>query len=154
MYSTLAFIVFLAVVVLAAASGAIFMPGAWYAGLLKPSWTPPNWLFAPAWSVLYIMIATAGWLIWQVDEEVSGRTAALIAWGGQLVFNGAWSWLMFGLHRIDWALADIALLWLAISAFVAVTWRSNRPAAWLFVPYLAWVSFAAALNFAVWRLNP
>lgn len=141
---------FVVLVALVAAVSSHFMPGAWYAGLAKPSWTPPNWLFAPVWSVLYLMIALAGWLVWQEPET----TAAWPLWGAQLALNGAWSWLMFGQHRIGWALVDIALLWLSIAAFIAVAWRGNRPAALLFAPYLAWVSYAAALNAAVWRLNP
>lgn len=125
-----------------------FMPGAWYAGLAKPSWTPPGWLFGPVWSILYVMIAVAGWLAWEARA-----TAARWIWPLQLVLNGLWSPTMFGLHQIGGALVVVTLLWLAIAAFIAASWRPSRAAALLFVPYLAWVSFAAALNFAVWRLN-
>ena len=156
--AALSFVIFLAVVVLAAMSGAQFTPGAWYASLAKPPWTPPGWLFAPVWSLIYLMIATAGWLIWRSaaasGEQAAARTAALVAWGTQMVFNGAWSWLMFGRHQISLALIDIVLLWLTIAAFTWLAWRVSRPAALLFLPYLAWISFASALNFAVWRLNP
>lgn len=143
------FAVFALLTLAAAASGAQFMPGAWYAGLAKPSWTPPNWVFPVVWPILYVMIAVAGWRAW-----LTGARAALGPWGAQLVLNGAWSWLMFGQHRIGAALADLALLWIAIAAFVAMTWRPARAAAMLFLPYLAWVTFAGALNWAVLSANP
>ena len=145
----LTFLLFVALVAAVAASGATFRPGEWYAALAKPSWTPPGWLFAPVWSVLYLMIAVAGWLIWREPQTLAAR----VAWGGQLVLNGAWSWLMFGQHQIGWALADIGSMCLVIAAFIALAWHPSRTAALLFVPYLAWVGFAAALNFEVWRLN-
>lgn len=140
---------FAVVTLLAAATGAMFMPGAWYAGLAKPSWTPPDWLFGPAWTVLYVMIAIAGWLIWRAQ----GPGLALALWGVQLVLNAAWSWLMFGRHDILAALVDVAALWLSIAALILAAWSVSQTAALLLLPYLAWVSFAAALNLAVWRLN-
>lgn len=142
--------VFLALVAAVAAVAGQFMPGAWYLGLAKPSWTPPGWLFGPVWAVLYLAIAIAGWLVWRVV----GAGLALSLWGAQLALNGLWSPVMFGAHRIDLALAVIVVLWLAIAAFAATAWRVSRGAALLFLPYLAWVSFATALNFAIWRLNP
>lgn len=144
------FLVFLALVAFVAASGFFFRPGAWYAGLAKPGWTPPNWLFGPAWTILYLMIAFSGWLVWRVD----GADAAVAIWGIQLVFNGLWSFLFFGRRRMDLAFADIGALWLAIAGFIVVAWPASQTAALLFVPYLAWVSFAAALNAGVWHLNP
>jgi benzodiazapine receptor len=142
--------VFLALVFLAATTGAFFQPGQWYAGLNKPSWTPPNWLFPVAWTVLYTMIAVAGWKVWQAE----GLRAALVVWGIALAFNMAWSWIMFGRQEIGLALIDLILLWVAIVAFMVLAWPVSRTAVYLFVPYLFWVSFAGALNFAVWRLNP
>lgn len=141
--------VFVVLVFIVASVSSRYMPGPWYASLAKPSWTPPNWLFAPVWTVLYLMIAIAGWLVWKKGQT----SAALPLWGAQLVLNGAWSWIMFGLHRIDLALIEVAFLWLSIASFIVVTWRDNRNAALLFLPYLAWVSFASALNLAIWRLN-
>jgi len=140
---------FVLVTALAATTGAKFMPGTWYASLAKPSWTPPNWLFGPVWTVLYIMIAVAGWLVWRE----AGWSAPLVFWGAQLILNTAWSVIMFGAHKIGWALADLVLLWLAIVGFIVTAWPISSTAALLFVPYLAWASFAGALNFAVWRLN-
>ena len=150
----IACVVFLALVAVVAASGAQFRPGAWYLALAKPSWTPPGWLFAPVWTTLYLMIAVAGWLVWQSSGSVMDRRNALIAWGVQLVLNGAWSYLMFGQHQIALALVDIVLMWVTIAAFVALAWRPSRLAALLFTPYLAWVSLATALNATIWRLNP
>lgn len=145
----LSLLVFILLVAGAAAFGATFKPGDWYAGLTKPSWTPPNWLFAPVWTVLYAMIAVAGWLVWRNGE----RGAALLAWVTGLAFNAAWSLLFFGRNQIGLALADIIALWCTIALFVVLARRSSATASWLFVPYLLWVSFAAALNAAIWRLN-
>ena len=140
---------FIAVVFAVALSGAIFMPGDWYRSLDKPSWTPPDWLFAPAWTVLYVMIAVAGWLVW----KAAGAGAALAVWGLNLLFNGAWSWLMFGRRDIRAALFDAVAMFVTIVAFIALAWPSSTTAAWLFVPYPSWVSFATALNALILSLN-
>ena len=143
-------VVFVALVALAASTGAMFEPGAWYEQLSKPSWNPPNAIFGPVWTVLYIGIAVAGWLVWRA----SGRMViALQFWIAQLVLNWMWSFLFFGLHRPDLALVDIVLLLATIFAFIVTARRQSRVASWLFVPYAAWVSFATALNFTIWRLN-
>jgi len=145
-------IVFIALVVATAAAGGQFRPGDWYEALTKPPWTPPNWLFAPAWAVLYILIAVAGWLAWR---RAGGRVdAAVSIWGLQLLFNAAWSWLFFGRHQMFVALIDIVAMLICIVAFIAINMTSNRPAALLFVPYALWVCYATALNFTLWRLNP
>jgi tryptophan-rich sensory protein len=125
------------------------MPGEWYEGIKKPWWTPPNWLFPVAWTILYIMIAIAGWLVWQH----SGWSTALAIWGIGLVLNALWSYFMFGRQEIGFALADVAALWLSVALFIAAAWNLDRTAAYLFVPYLVWVTIASALNFEVWRLN-
>lgn len=145
----MAFVVFFALTIAAAAFGALFMPGEWYAALRKPSWTPPNWLFGPVWTVLYLMIATAGWLVWRAGD----RSKAIAIWAVNLALNAGWSLLFFGRHAIGLALIDILLIWLTIVAFIILAWARSRPASLLFVPYLAWVSLATALNFAIWRLN-
>jgi translocator protein len=124
------------------------IPG-WYAGLAKPSWTPPGWLFGPVWSALYLGMAVAAWLVWRRGEALM----PLALFAVQLAFNAAWSWLFFGLHNPGLGFLDIVLLWAAIVATLIVFWRRSLVAGLLFVPYLAWVSFAAVLNFAVWRLN-
>jgi translocator protein len=132
-----------------AASGAFFTPGAWYEGLRKPWWRPPNWLFGPAWAVLFCCIAVAGWLVWR---EV-GFGLALAVYAVQLVLNFAWSWLFFGRRRPDLAFWDLAALWVSIVVCIVLFAPISGTAALLFVPYLAWVSFAGVLNLAMWRLN-
>ncbi len=141
---------FLALVIVTASSGLLFRPGEWYETLRKPSWTPPNWLFGPVWSTLYIMIAVAGWLVWNADPG----SAAIWFWGLQLVLNGFWSYFFFGRRRMDLAFADVVLMWLSVLAFIVSAAGISSAAALLFVPYLVWVTIAAALNLAVWRLNP
>jgi len=106
-------------------------------------------VFGPVWTVLYIMIAIAGWVVWRAGD----RGAALAAWSVALVLNALWSWLFFGRHAIGWALADILALGLAIVIFIVAAWNVSRTASLLFVPYLMWVSYATALNAAIWRLN-
>jgi translocator protein len=121
----------------------------WYANLAKPSWTPPRWIFGPVWSVLYLSMAVAAWLVWRQGEA----TMPMGLFGIQLLFNAAWSWLFFGLHSPGAAFVDIVLLWTAIVATTIAFGRRSTLAGILFLPYLAWVSFAAVLNFAIWRLN-
>ena len=136
----------------AARPGAWFMPGEWYASLAKPRWNPPSWYFAPVWSALYVMMAVAAWMVWQRGGWSAPRRP-LALFLGQLALNALWTPLFFGGHRMGLALAEIMLLWLAIVGTVRAFWSVNRVAAWLLVPYLAWVSFAAFLNFTLWRLN-
>lgn len=140
----------LALVVAAALFGSQFMPGAWYAGLAKPAWTPPDWLFGPAWTTLYLLMALAAWKVWIAVRRID---AALLLYLVQLVLNALWSWLFFGLQRPDLALANIVVLWLLILATLVLFWRRDRLAGVLMLPYLAWVGFATALNLAIWRLN-
>jgi translocator protein len=146
----LALLVFFALVIAAALSGVFFKPGPWYERLKKPSWTPPNIAFPIVWSVLYVMIAIAGWLVWR--EE--GGNVALIFWGVQLALNAGWSYLFFGARRMDLAMTDVLLLWIAVAAFIVSAWPAAPAASILFLPYLVWVSIAANLNRAMRRLNP
>lgn len=136
----------------AAAMGGMFMPGEWYASLKKPSWNPPGWVFGPVWTALYAMMAVAAWLVWR-RGGFAGQRRALTFFLVQLALNAAWTPLFFGLHWPGVAFGEIVLLWLAIAATIA-SFRPVSPiAAGLLVPYLAWVSFASVLNFALWRLN-
>lgn len=144
--------VFITAVFAVAASGALFRPGSWYQGLRKPAWHPPAWIFGPVWTVLYGMIAVAGWRVWLRHGEAAVGLA-LSLYAVQLVLNGLWSWLFFGLKRPAWALVDIAGLLGAIAATTVLFRPLDAIAAWLFVPYLLWVAFAACLNFMLWRLN-
>lgn len=146
-----ALFVFLILVGAAAYVGAQFQGGAWYAGLVKPTWTPPGWVFAPVWALLYVAIAIAGWESWRGSRRLD---LALTFWLWQLVLNAGWSWLFFGLHRPGLALLDLVALQIVIVGFIATAWSASPPAAKLFVPYLLWVGFALALNWQIWRLNP
>ncbi len=152
MRSILTLLAFFAVVALAAFFGAQFQPGPWFEGLAKPSWNPPNWLFGPVWTLLYIAMAVAGWLVWKRSGERA--TPVLGLWFVQLALNAAWSWLFFGLHRPPLALVDIVALLACIVAFAILARRVSPVSSWLFVPYVLWVAFATALNATIWRLNP
>lgn len=124
----------------------------WYATLNKPSWTPPSWVFGPVWTVLYIAMAVAAWLVWR-QREMGGVWVPLLLFAVQLAFNMAWSWLFFGLKSPALGFADIVLLWIAIAATLVAFWGRSRVAGLLLAPYLAWVTFAAALNYSIWQLN-
>lgn len=131
------------------AIGLYTLPGEWYAGLAKPAFNPPNWIFGPVWSVLYVMIAVAGWRIWE-GYRMSG---AMAVWWIALSFNFLWSPVFFGAQVPGAALVVILILLALIITFIALAWQKDRTAAWLFVPYAAWVSFATMLNAAIWWLN-
>ncbi|MBP8259632.1 MAG: tryptophan-rich sensory protein [Verrucomicrobia bacterium] len=136
-----------------AAIGSLFMPGEWYAGLQKPSWNPPKWIFGPVWTALYTTMAVAAWLVWKRGGWARQRMALTI-FLVQLGLNALWSPLFFGMQNPALAFVDILLLWLALLATAAAFWRSRPLAGVLLVPYLSWVTFAGALNFTLWRLNP
>lgn len=133
----------------AAYIGSTYLPGPFYAALEKPAWTPPDDVFAPVWTILYVMIALAGWIVWRAQ----GFGSLFWLWLLQLGLNTAWSYFMFGEKQITSALIDIGVLWTVVLAFIVLAWPVRRSAALLFVPYLLWLSFAAALNFEIWRLN-
>lgn len=124
-----------------------------YGQLSQPNWAPPAWLFGPAWSVLYISMAIAAWLVWR-ERGFRGARIALSLYVIQLAANALWTWLFFVLRLGALSLAEIVLLWLLIAATIVNFWPIRRLAAWLLVPYLAWVSFASALTFSLWRSNP
>jgi tryptophan-rich sensory protein len=123
-------------------------PGEWHARLRKPSFNPPNWLFGPVWTVLYVLIAVAGWRTWE-----AGASTAFAVWLAQMIVNFAWSPTFFRAHRGDVALGLIVALLVLILTFIALQWNADRTAALLFVPYAAWVAFASTLNAALLRLN-
>lgn len=129
--------------------GAVTAPGPWYETLAKPSFNPPGWLFGPVWTVLYVLIAIAGWRVWQ--RERSGR--AMTLWWVQLVLNFLWSPVFFALHAVGLALVVVLALLATILAFIAAARHVDRISAWLFVPYAAWVAFASLLNGAIWTMN-
>jgi translocator protein len=149
MSRSVAFLLFLVLVVGGGlAIGYITLPGEWYAGLAKPPFNPPNWLFAPVWTVLYVLIAIAGWRVWD-----RGLVRPQQFWWAQLVLNFLWSPAFFGFQGMATALAVIILLLVAIVAFIKASWNAERTAAALFLPYLLWVAFATLLNASLLYLN-
>jgi len=129
--------------------GLMMPPGDWYAGLAKPPFNPPNWIFAPVWTLLYIMVAVTGWRTWQH----SPRSVAMAAWFIQLALNFAWSPAFFGAHCAGAALVIVTALLATIIAFIVMCWPRDRASALMFMLYAAWVAFAALLNGAIWYLN-
>lgn len=151
----LVLLLFLAICFTAAGiGGAVTTPkiATWYATLAKPSWNPPNWVFGPVWSALYLGMAVAAWLVWRQGGFAAARVP-LILFGVQLALNVLWSCIFFGLEMPGRAFAEVLVLWAAIAATMVMFWRRSTVAGILFVPYLAWVSFASVLNFVIWRLN-
>jgi len=125
----------------------------WYAELVKPAFTPPGWIFAPVWTVLFALMGAAAFLVWQKGLNRKAVKIALGVFIGQLILNTLWSIIFFGLRNPNAAFMEIILLWLAIIATIILFCKISRPAAWLLVPYLLWVSFAGFLNFSIWQLN-
>lgn len=155
MRKVLGLLVCLAIVAAAAVIGSHFTArsvGDWYAELEKPAWTPPRWLFGPAWTALYAMMAVAAWLVW-LRGGTSGRGPALALFAVQLALNVAWSGLFFGLRMPGVAFIELVVLWATIVATTVAFFRVRPLAGVLMLPYLAWTSFAGALNLAIWRLN-
>jgi tryptophan-rich sensory protein len=153
--SLLGLLAWLALLAAAAALGSLASLDAstFYAALTRPDWAPPAWVFGPAWTTLYTLMAIAAWLVWREPSSSRVRTA-LTLFLAQLVLNVLWSWLFFGWRLGLASVLEIGLLWIAIVATIVAFWRVRRLAAVLLLPYIAWVSFAAALNFTIWRMNP
>jgi tryptophan-rich sensory protein len=126
--------------------------GTWYADLAKPGWNPPDAVFGPVWTALYVLMGVAAWLVWR-SGGWSGARVALGLFAIQLVLNTLWSLLFFGLRSPGLALVEIVILWIAIVATLVAFARFSRTASWLMAPYLVWVTFATLLNFSIWRLN-
>ena len=127
--------------------------GAFYTGLVRPDWAPPGWLFGPVWSVLYALMGVSAWLVWRARGFTGARTALLL-FMAQLGVNALWTWLFFVWHQGGLAFAEILLLWVMIVATIILFWRISKVAGGLLLPYLAWVTFAAALTYAIWQRNP
>lgn len=144
------FCVFLLACIGSGLTGGLFPPGDWYRSLRKPWFTPPDWVFPVTWTILYICIAVAGARIALAEENA----LALALWSVQIAFNGLWTPVFFGLKKIRVGMAVVAFLWIVVLACIVAMWPVDRIAAWLFVPYLVWVTIASALNAEVWRLNP
>lgn len=150
-----ALLVFLLLCFVAAAIGAFAVTtsvNTWYPQLEKPAYAPPNQVFGPVWTALYLMIAFSGWLLWRGRSDADiGLPLALYA--VQLALNAAWSVIFFGLRQPGFAAVEIILLFAAIALYAAVSWKISRPASLLMLPYLAWVGFASVLNITIWILN-
>jgi tryptophan-rich sensory protein len=125
----------------------------WYATLQKPAFNPPGWVFGPVWTTLYVMMGVAVWLVWR-EAGWAGARVALVLFAIQLVLNTAWSFLFFGLRSPLFGFIDIILLWVMIVATIGAFYRVKKSAAYLLIPYIAWVSIATCLNYAIWVLNP
>lgn len=166
MNNTLKLIVAIVVSELAGIIGTIFTFSAiptWYATLAKPALNPPSWIFGPVWTTLYALMGIAAFLVWSSYAKASADKnkgwdrkdvrRALTVFGLQLVLNAVWSIIFFGLHSPLWAFVDITLMWLAIVWTMVLFYKISKPAMWLLVPYILWVSFAAYLNYSIWILN-
>lgn len=146
----LLFCLFLAATFGAGATGALFPTGVWYKGLNKPTWVPPNWVFPVAWTSIYLLISFAGARVAVLD----GNAYAMAFWGLQIAFNTLWTPVFFGLRHLKASMPVMACLWLAVAGATVTHFQLDTWAGLAFVPYLAWVTVAAALNLAMWRLNP
>lgn len=124
----------------------------WFTTINKPSFNPPNWIFAPVWTTLYVLMGIAFFLIWKSNDGIHKRTA-IIFYSVQLLLNFLWSFIFFYAQQPGWAVVDIIALWLMILMTIIFFAKISKPAAWLLLPYICWVSFATALNFAIWKLN-
>jgi tryptophan-rich sensory protein len=150
-----ALMVFVLLVYLVSATGAFFTGQSvddWYNQIKKPSWTPPGSVIGTVWFILYATIALSGWLVWR-KRHSAVTWGAMMAWGAQLVLNALWSFCFFGLRNPSLAFGELVLLWLAILITVLMAYRISKPAAYLLLPYIAWVTFAGFLNLHIWLLN-
>lgn len=146
----LLFCIFFAACLGAGITGGLFPPGPWYRSLSKPSWTPPDWVFPVTWMILYVCMATAGARAAMAPEN----GYAMAFWAMQIAFNGLWTPVFFGLRNIRLGMAIIGVLWITVASCMLALFQVDTLAGWLFLPYLVWVSIAAALNAKVWQLNP
>jgi len=142
-----------AALAVAVAGGLATRIGPWYQQLAKPSWQPPDWLFGPVWTLIFALIAAAGVRAWWDIPPGSARNTVIALFVINGALNVLWSVLFFALRRPDWALWEVALLWLSIVALIVFIAAHSLTGAWLLVPYLVWVSFASALNWSIVRLN-
>jgi len=143
---------FLGACVAAGSTGSLFPPGTWYRRLDKPAWTPPDWLFPVAWTLLYLAMAVAAWRVAYSGAALAPLALALWAW--QIALNAIWTPIFFGLRRLQGGLIVLVMLWLAVLATTAVFLSIDPVAGGLLVPYVVWVSYAGVLNYSVWRRNP
>ena len=153
-WSALALSLLLVIVVAALGAWASINAQSFYAGLIKPTWAPPPGVFGPVWSVLYLLMGIAAWLVWRSAGSIAQAADALLLYGLQLLLNALWSWLFFRWQLGLLAVIEVCLLWLTIWFTLLLFWRSSRTAGLLLLPYLLWVAFATGLTAACWHLNP
>jgi translocator protein len=156
MNNTLKFVIAVSIPLLAGGiSGFFTVTGveSWYQYINKPSWNPPNWIFGPVWTTLYIMMGIASFLVWKADTSYELKKIAFVLFGVQLLLNFCWSFLFFKLEQPGWAFAEIIVMWLFILMTIFAFAQVSKTAAWLLVPYISWVSFAAILNYTIWKMN-
>ena len=125
----------------------------WYTSIRKPLWNPPNAIFGPVWTILYILMGISLFLVWKSHRPSGKKNIAYLLFAVQLLLNFLWSFIFFRLHRVDWALLEILLLWITILGTIIAFSQISKTAAWLLVPYISWVSFASFLNYHIWILN-
>jgi len=137
------------------ASGFFTITGvdSWYQTINKPSWNPPNWVFGPVWTTLYIMMGIALFLVWKEDTSEELKKIAIALFSVQLILNFFWSFIFFNQQQPGWALVEIIAMWFFILLTIFAFAQVNKTAAWLLVPYISWVSFATILNYTIWQLN-
>ncbi|PYX46925.1 MAG: sensory protein TspO [Acidobacteria bacterium] len=153
--SWLSLLPFVVVCLAVAGIGALFTNSSvktWYPQLHRPEWTPPTWIFGPVWTTLYLMMAFSAWLVWRGSNWTAARFALLL-FAIQLVLNMLWSAVFFGMRRIGPAFGEILLLWMMIIATTVAFYSLSLLAAWLLIPYIAWVGLASYLNFRIWQMN-
>ena len=146
----------LAITLVTGFAGSIFTTpeiSGWYTSIRKPLWNPPNAIFGPVWTILYIFMGISLFLIWKSRHPSGQKNIAYLLFAVQLLLNFLWSFIFFRLHRVDWALLEILLLWITILGTIIAFSRISKTAAWLLVPYISWVSFASLLNYHIWILN-
>lgn len=156
MSNTLKLIIAVALpLVVGATSGFFTMTGveSWYQTINKPSWNPPNWVFGPVWTTLYILMGVALFLVWKADTSAELKKIAISLFAVQLVFNFFWSFIFFYLQQPGWAVLELAIMWIFILLTIFAFAQVSKTAAWLLVPYISWVSFAGILNYTIWKLN-
>ena len=154
--SFLKLIITIVICELAGGVGSLFTMSAipaWYVTLAKPVLNPPSWIFGPVWTTLYLLMGVAAFLVWNKGSDRKDVRKALYVFLLQLVLNAAWSIIFFGLHSPLWAFVDIIAMWLAVVWTMTLFYKISKPAMWLLVPYILWVSFAAYLNYSIWMLN-
>lgn len=156
MSNTLKLIIAVALpLVVGATSGFFTMTGveSWYQTINKPSWNPPNWVFGPVWTTLYILMGVALFLVWKADTSAELKKIAISLFAVQLVLNFFWSFIFFYLQQPGWAVLELAIMWIFILLTIFAFAQVSKTAAWLLVPYISWVSFAGILNYTIWKLN-